>query len=216
VLHHGQVSRWLGRRRSLSRWLGRRSLWQFVVWWAWATVGGLLGIAAVVGLGGHVHLGAWVAALAFGPIGATTGAVWRRQRREDANTVDEWISSRRPPPLWTGERACCVSAALPLLEWRFQQAGTPGLRRLILNDLHSSANRLVSALLHVPSVLCVRPAHTTRPAPSSIQRCQATSAYSHASWRRFLQRAYLTSNAACSHAGYPGCSWTSAGARHGR
>jgi low temperature requirement protein LtrA len=70
-----------------------------LIYWAWTTTAGLLGIAAAaLWPGGHVLVASWVAALIIVPIGPTTVAVWRRQRREDASTVEEWVSSRRRPP----------------------------------------------------------------------------------------------------------------------
>jgi hypothetical protein len=84
----------------MSRWLDRRSIWQFtLIWWAGTTSATLLGVAiAAVWLGDHGHLATFVLGLIAVPIGSTAVEVWRRQRRDDANTVGEWVSSRRPPP----------------------------------------------------------------------------------------------------------------------
>ena len=82
----------------MNRWVDRRSPWQFaVICWASAMAGALLGMATWVAWhGGPVQLGPLIGAF-FGSTVAAVIALRVRQRREDANTVAEWVESRRPP-----------------------------------------------------------------------------------------------------------------------
>jgi len=79
-----------------------RRPWQFaVICWAGVMAGPLLGTAIVAAW--HENLGQLIEGF-FGLIGVffvsiVVGVIAfvSRQRREDANTVAEWVESRRPP-----------------------------------------------------------------------------------------------------------------------
>jgi hypothetical protein len=84
----------------MNRWLDRRSPWQFaVICWVSVMAGSLLGMATWAAWDGgppHLNLGPLIGAF-FGSIITAVIALRSRQRREDANTVAEWVESRRPP-----------------------------------------------------------------------------------------------------------------------
>ena len=95
--HHSHMNRWLDWRRNsrMNRWLDRRRPWQFaVIWWASVMAGPLLG-TAITGAW-ELNLG-WLIVVFFVSIVVAVIALWSRQRREDANTVADWVESRRPP-----------------------------------------------------------------------------------------------------------------------
>jgi hypothetical protein len=82
----------------MHRWLDRRSIWQFaLLMWAGAIASCLVPVAVTaVWHPGYVDryslIGPFIVSIVW-----TVGAVVFRQRREDANTVAEWVESRRPP-----------------------------------------------------------------------------------------------------------------------
>jgi Na+/proline symporter len=82
----------------MNRWMDRRSPWQFaLICGASMMAGSLLGTATMAAWhGGPVNLGPLIGAF-LGSIVVAVIALWNRQRREDANTVAEWVESRRPP-----------------------------------------------------------------------------------------------------------------------
>ena len=95
--HHSHMNRWLDRRRNsrMNRWLDRRRPWQFALFcWASVMAGPLLG-TAITGAW-DLNLGLLIVVF-FVSIVVAVIALWSRQRREDANTVADWVESRRPP-----------------------------------------------------------------------------------------------------------------------
>ena len=78
--------------------MDRRSPWQFaLICWASMMAGSLLGMATwAAWYGGPVNLGPLIGAF-FGSTITGVIALRSRQRRADANTVAEWVESRRSP-----------------------------------------------------------------------------------------------------------------------